>query len=460
MSVDLAYIVPHPPLIVPEVGRGQERGIKATIDAYERAAQDIADYAPQTIVVVTPHSTVYQDYIHISPGKSARGDLGQFGAGDVCMKKVYDTAFGEALSDTAFAAGIPAGMMGERDKALDHATMVPLYFIDKYYTDYQLLRVSVAGLALYDHYRFGQCVAKAAKQLERRTVFIASGDLSHRLTTDGPYGFAPQGPVFDERITAFMRRADFLGMMQMDNALCEAAGECGLRPIVIMAGVLDRRAVDTVFRSYEGPFGVGYAVCGYRVTRTDENRNFADKYIELQNAALKDIKYGEDEYVRLARQSLETYVKTRRHMPRPDVVPKGMGHRAGVFVSLKKDGRLRGCIGTIMPTTHSIADEIIRNAISAGTGDPRFDPVTEDELSALVYSVDVLSPPEPVASMDELDTERYGVIVSSGMRRGLLLPNLDGVDTPQKQVEIALRKAGIAPGEDYTMERFEVVRHT
>ena len=132
--------------------------------------------------------------------------------------------------------------------------------------------------------------------------------------------------------------------------------------------------------------------------------------------------------------------------------------RAGVFVSLKKFGELRGCIGTIDPVTGSIAEEIMRNAVSAGTQDPRFDPVTKEELPYLIYDVDVLSPAER-ADRDKLDPRRYGVIVTSGSKRGLLLPNLDGVDTVEQQLAIALRKAGIGPGELYFIERFEVVRH-
>ncbi|HHZ00152.1 MAG TPA: AmmeMemoRadiSam system protein A, partial [Tissierellia bacterium] len=128
-------------------------------------------------------------------------------------------------------------------------------------------------------------------------------------------------------------------------------------------------------------------------------------------------------------------------------------------VSLKLDGSLRGCIGTISPTTSSIADEIIRNAISAGTEDPRFPPVTEEELSRLEYSVDVLGKAEKIESLDDLDPVRYGVIVTKGHRRGLLLPNLEGINTVEEQVSIALRKAGIYPHEDYRLERFEVVRH-
>lgn len=133
--------------------------------------------------------------------------------------------------------------------------------------------------------------------------------------------------------------------------------------------------------------------------------------------------------------------------------------RAGAFVSLKRDGELRGCIGTILPARASLAEEIIGNAIAAGTEDPRFPAVTEAELPSLVYDVDVLTRPEPIASEDALDVKRYGVIVESGTRRGLLLPDLAGVSTVEEQVTIARRKGNIAPHEPVQLYRFEVVRH-
>jgi AmmeMemoRadiSam system protein A len=135
--------------------------------------------------------------------------------------------------------------------------------------------------------------------------------------------------------------------------------------------------------------------------------------------------------------------------------------RAGCFVSLKKDGELRGCIGTIAPTKRSLAEEICANAVSAGRYDRRFSPVTADELDELVYDVDVLGEPEPVASADELDPRVYGVIVSTADgRRGLLLPDLDGVDSVDEQVQIAAQKGGIdLLGDDYHLERFVVERH-
>jgi len=134
-------------------------------------------------------------------------------------------------------------------------------------------------------------------------------------------------------------------------------------------------------------------------------------------------------------------------------------NRAGVFVTIKLNDRLRGCIGTIEPARKNIAEEIIYNAISAGTRDPRFPPIEKNELNKLSYSVDILKEPEPIKSINELDTAKYGVIVRKDMRSGLLLPDLEGIDTSEEQVSIALQKAGISPQEKYSIERFEVIRH-
>ncbi|MDD4566004.1 MAG: AmmeMemoRadiSam system protein A [Eubacteriales bacterium] len=169
----------------------------------------------------------------------------------------------------------------------------------------------------------------------------------------------------------------------------------------------------------------------------------------------------ESDYVKLARETLETYVQDRKKLNVPDWVPPELkDKRAGVFVSLKAGDALRGCIGTIGPTRINVAEEIINNSISAGTCDPRFPEVKQYELKDLIYSVDVLGAPERIDSINELDVKKYGVIVTSGFRRGLLLPDLEGVDTPEQQVEIALNKAGIIASEPYEMQRFEVIRHT
>lgn len=163
--------------------------------------------------------------------------------------------------------------------------------------------------------------------------------------------------------------------------------------------------------------------------------------------------------VQLARETIENYVRHKRKTEPPKELTPEMKERAGVFVSLHRRGELRGCIGTFMPTQPNVAQEIIRNAISAATEDPRFPPVRPEELDDLDISVDILSEPEPVTSTAQLDPKRYGVIVQSGRRRGLLLPDLEGVDTVEQQLDIARRKAWIGPNEPIQIYRFEVRRY-
>lgn len=167
-----------------------------------------------------------------------------------------------------------------------------------------------------------------------------------------------------------------------------------------------------------------------------------------------------DQYVQLAIQSYEHYVTTGQMLPLPENLPQEMLKRqAGAFVSLHLGGYLRGCIGTISPVRENLALEIIHNAVSAAVRDPRFIPVRKEELPNLTCSVDVLGPAEEIRSLDQLDVKKYGVIVSRGNRLGLLLPNLDGIDTVEEQVEIARQKAGILRDEPVRLQRFEVVRH-
>ena len=461
MSVVGAIMVPHPPIILPEVGRGEEKKIAASDSAYRKAAALAAELKPDTIVVSSPHSVMYSDYFHISPGESARGDMRQFRAPQVRFEVSYDSEFTKELTALAEKEGFPAGTLGQRRAELDHGTMIPLYYIDQYYTGYRLVRIGLSGLTLTDHYRMGQLIGKTAEKLGRRVLFVGSGDLSHKLLAEGPYGFAPEGPVYDERIMDVMGRAAFDELFDFDESFCDKAAECGHRSFCILAGALDGKSLETEELSHEGTFGVGYGVCTYRVTGDDPERRFLEKWRSRRAEALDAQRQKEDPWVRLARAEVEAWVRDRRRIEPPAGLPSEMlTQRAGVFVSLHKDGQLRGCIGTIGPVQSCVAKEIIENAVSASSKDPRFSPVSPDELDALEISVDVLSEPEKISSKDELDVRRYGVIVSKGWKRGLLLPNLDGVDTVDEQISIALRKAGLSENEkDYELERFEVVRH-
>lgn len=456
-----AVLTPHPPVLLPEVGRGREKEIAATDRAMRAVAEQVARWKPDVLIVASPHTILYGDYFHISPGEAAVGDMSAFGAPQVRILARYDAALREEIVRRAQQANLKAGFLGQRDPALDHGVLIPLYYLQKAGVSCPIVRMGLSGFSPLAHYRLGQCVAAAVEALGRRAVFVASGDLSHKLKDDGPYGFVPEGPKFDEAVTQTMASGDFLQFLTMNPALCERAAECGLRSFQMMAGALDGQAVQPQLLSHEGPFGVGYAVALFPVTGRDQTRCFAAACEQSQRDRLAARRAGEDAWMRLARLSLETYIRTGSRLETlPEGLPDELTQRAaGAFVSLHLGGRLRGCIGTIAPTQQNVAQEIVRNAVSAGTRDPRFPPVHPEELDALEYSVDVLGAPEPVDSPAQLNPKRYGVIVSCGTRRGLLLPDLDGVDTAAQQIEIAREKGGIRANEPYRLERFEVVRH-
>ena len=460
LGIIKAYVLPHPPLAVPAVGRGKEEKISKTLKALEEVALEIKELKPETIIYITPHNVMYADYFHISPGQKATGDLSKFGAPGVKFQVTYDTELIEKISQLATQNDFPAGTLGERVASLDHAYTVPAWFVNQKYTEYKAIRVCQSGMDPALHYKFGQLIAEAAKLLDRKTVLIASADLSHKLESSGPYGFAPEGAQFDKIISYVLDTGDFLTLLQIPETLRENAAECGYNSITILAGCFDRLGVNSKLLSYEGPFGVGYAVASVEPLDADEKRDILDQYLADSLNDVQNLRVNEDDYRALARRSLEHMIINGNELPLPNDVPVDMKNRkAGVFVSLHKNGRLRGCVGTIAPTTSCIAEEIIQNAVSAGLKDNRFEQITEPELPFIVYKVDVLAAPEPISGPDELDIKRYGVIVSSGHKRGLLLPNLDGINTVEEQIAIARQKAGISKNEKVNLERFEVTRY-
>lgn len=454
-SIIAGYLLPHPPIIIPEVGKGREVESSVTIAGMEAAAESISKDKPSVIILITPHLVFLQDFIFINNSEVLKGNLSRFDAAKVKSEFLNNLTIAKAIAEKASNAGILSGSLedGQRRKFsiqgdLDHGAMVPLYFIEKFYTNFKLVHIAVADLEREELYKFGECIAEAIKENNETAVIIASGDLSHRLSKDAPYGYNRNGAAFDSMLLEGLKKGDPEAIINIDADLAEDAGECGLRPVIMMLGSLDGYDLEPQVYSYEGPFGVGYATVRLGIGKKKANG-----------------KDAHSSYVNLAIKSLGTFVKTGKIIKAESANNEAMipddllNGQAGVFVSLKKGGRLRGCIGTTAPTRKNIAEEIIYNAISAGTKDPRFSSVRADELSSLVYSVDVLGKPEPINSFKELDVKKYGVIVRCGYRSGLLLPDLEGVDTVEEQVSIALNKAGIRENEKYSMERFEVIRY-
>lgn len=429
-----AGIYPHPPVLVPEVGGTETEKLAATTAALSLLATRVKTANPDVLLLVTPHGPLQPDAVTVLGGEALTGSFSRFGAPGVRFSWRNDRELAEAILEET------GGRSGGAALRLDHGALVPLYFLERAGVQAPLVHLTYALLPPKQLFACGQAVKRAALRLGRRTALVISGDLSHRLVPGAPAGFSPRGRDFDRLLLTLLQAYDVQAILDLDEDLLEDAGECGYRSLLVGLGILADEAVHPEILSYEGPFGVGYLV--------------ADLTPDRQGGRTPG---QESEQVRLARLALETYVRTGKTVS----VPAGSilaQETAGAFVSVKVAGKLRGCIGTIEAVHENLAAEIIANAIAAGCCDPRFEPVRERELELLEYSVDVLSAPEEVSGLLELDSKKYGVIVQSGRRRGLLLPDLEGVGSVREQVAIALQKAGIDPGEKYRIFRFTVRR--
>ena len=460
MAIVGAYMVPHPPLIIPEIGKGKEKQIKKTSDAYTSVAKEISQLKPETIIISSPHADINREHFNISFGKEAPGNFSKFGAPQVQFKEKYDEDLVNTIKKIATDEDFLAKLKFQEAPNLDHGTMVPLYFVRKCYNDFKIVRIGLSGLPLEEHYHLGQIIKKAVKKSECRAVYIASGDLSHKLQRYGPYGFAEEGPEYDKKIMDVCSRAAFWELFSFDENFCERAAECGHRSFVIMAGALDGIKVEAKKLSYEDITGVGYGICSFHPNIEDDNRKFLEIKQNKKDPQTKVKNSTCDPFVQLAQKSIESYVRQKKIIDVPEDLPPQLTNvKAGAFVSIHKNGELRGCIGTILPTKKNLALEIINNAVSAASKDLRFNPITPDELFDLSINVDVLSEPEDIASEEGLNVKRYGVIVTKGSLRGVLLPDLDGINTVEQQISIAKQKAGIDQNENVSLQRFEVVRH-
>lgn len=464
----LAGILPHPPIMVQDVGRGEIAKVKATREAMEQLARKLEGLRPETIVVITPHGAVFSDAITMPTDNSLAGNLHRFGAPQVEMQFTRDKELGELLYNSCLErevsfARLDQDLAGQHEVSLelDHGVVVPLSFFNRLEPKPLLLQINMGILPREQLYAFGIALQEAIQQSLKRVAVFASSDLSHRVTPDAPGGYNPQGKKFDLLLKGLLEDFDVPGILSISEELQEEAGECGYRPIVMLLGVLDGYEVESKVLSYEAPFGVGYLVAQFMQGEVSEDRKLQAGLQRQREIGLKERTETETPIVKLARKSLEHYYATGKILESDkNALPPDLPKKAGVFVTLKKDGQLRGCIGTTAPTKPELAGEVIANALKAATEDPRFDPVDADELVELAISVDVLGTPEPIAGLEELDPEKYGVIVKSGWRTGLLLPALAGVDTAQEQVGIARQKAGISPEESVKLERFLVTRFT
>ena len=455
-----AGIAPHPPIMVPEVGREAIAEVRGSIDAMQLFTERIIASGAESVVLISPHAPLEARAFVAYNDAQLYGDFANFRAPQAIVEAPLDQELFEAISEIASEKHY--AVVGIKGYDLDHGTAVPLYFLQRNGWSGAVVALGYNFLSDEDHLRFGSCIKRAVDRTRRRVAFVASGDLSHRLKPDAPAGYNTEAHLFDEEVVACLKEGEPARIAAIDPELRRRAGECGYRSMLVALGTLeDRSRQNCEVLHYEAPFGVGYLVA--QLTREQSVGQTAEGQTQKKAAKKKTDSsetlpsFNGSELPRLARSAVETFIREGRILKAPaDAFDQPMA----CFVSIKTtEGDLRGCIGTIEPTKDTLTEELIANAINAATRDPRFPPVTGKELAGLRYSVDVLSTPEP-AAFEELDPATYGVIVEdgAGLRRGLLLPDLKGIETAEQQVEIAARKAGIAPGTPLKLSRFRVER--
>lgn len=447
MPIECAVLMCHAPIVIPQIGRDRARECARTTEAMHRTALHLVAHAPDVLVLVSPHAPRERTRWGICADATLTGNFARFGVPKVGATLSGAPAAANALSRAAGELGLATWNLPGNN--LDHGSLVPLHFVREAGWTGPTLLVALPYPGTDTEATMGRAIRAAGDACGERWAVLASGDMSHRLLPDAPAGFHPRAHEFDARFREFVAAGDLRAACGIDAALRDLAAEDVVDSCTVAAGAVGFDAAGHQMIAYEGPFGVGYleavlhdASAIGRPARDAHDASAATPPREL---------------LRVARDAIAAHLAGHGYLA-PSI--DGAWRRSrGVFVTLRTPGGdLRGCIGHIEPVHATLADEVAAVAVSSAIHDTRFAPVQPAELGALSIELSVLTPPEPVPDAAALDPERYGVIVSQGERRGVLLPALDGVAGVEHQIRIAAYKGGIALDAPFTLERFEVVK--
>lgn len=270
MGILMAGLSPHPPIIIPEIGGEERERVKKTINKLEELAEEVRERKPDLIITISPHGPVFTDAISILDQPNLEGDFSDFGYPGVKYKVNTEPNFIQGLKERAGREKIEVITLSTAElenynfkSTLDHGVLVPLHFIVKAGLKAPVVPITMGLLPYNDLYNFGKIIQKTLNEMDIDAVIIASGDLSHRLKPGAPAGYNPRGEEFDKRLINLLDEENYELVLKLEPKLIEKAGECGLRPLIIMLGALEGLSFFSEVKSYEGPFGVGYAVVGF-----------------------------------------------------------------------------------------------------------------------------------------------------------------------------------------------------
>ncbi len=262
--------VPHPPIIIPEIGKGEERKTQATIVAMHKLGEMLTKIKPEVLFVISPHGKVQYNAMGVASSPCSEGSFNVWGASGISYRFDNDLAFVHCLQEECNRNKVPLITFDDKCYELDWGVLVPIHFLIKKIDNVTLVPATFSFLPLHTHFLFGKSIRKAAEQCGKKIAFIASGDLSHRLLPGAPAGYDPMGKVFDRKVVEAMSHLDSRALLEIDPELVDRAGECGLRSFTVLSGALDGLNVTPEILSYEGPFGVGYMVASFMIGHLPE----------------------------------------------------------------------------------------------------------------------------------------------------------------------------------------------
>jgi AmmeMemoRadiSam system protein A/AmmeMemoRadiSam system protein B len=446
-GVVCAVLMPHAPILVPEIGGERGESAAASGRAMLAAATCVVSHQPEAVVLISPHSPRQPRAFGLWSDQPLQGTFADFNAPQVAVSLPLDQPLARAIAAEARSRALATWEIHRCP--LDHGALVPLWFLAEVGWHGPTVILSLNYPEADGLVALGEAIAAAASALPRRLALIASGDLSHRLTPGAPCGYHPQARQFDETFMDLVRAGDYRQLGIIAPKLRECAAEDAVDSTLIAAAAVNWRTNGHEVLNYEVPFGVGYGVAILFAEKSSASGN--------DSTGTADVKGEGNILPGLARHSVEAALNGSSETPSAPAV-KYLGMSGGVFVTLRgPGGKLRGCIGTVTPVCPDIVAETWRNARLAAFQDYRFEPVTAGELARLRFDVSVLHPPEKISSPAELDPARYGVIVTGADgRHGLLLPGIEEIRTPEQQLRLARKKGGIDPNEPVKLQRFEV----
>lgn len=264
MPIVFSAIVPHPPVLIPEIGKDHLDKLKKTEEAYKKLEQDFYASKPESVIIISPHGEILSDSFNINLSADYQANFKEFGDYSLELKFKSDfMVIQEIRASDESSTTIPITLSSTPE--LDHGVSIPLYFLLQHTKNIPIVPITYSGLDYQKHFAFGQYLYRMLSRANKRFAVIASGDLSHRLTQDAPGGFAAEGKKLDKKIVDLVKAKDFNGLMNLDKKLVEAGGECALRSIMILAGAIETLNVQPEILSYEGPFGVGYLVANFKL---------------------------------------------------------------------------------------------------------------------------------------------------------------------------------------------------